>query len=155
LDEKEKKKLKEYREKQIKKEEEFQKKHEILEEKKKKEEDLLNLDNKYSNGQSELDEKNKIIAKLKNKIKFLDTEINDLKYENEIEKEENNYALKQYYKDYKLYQGLVKFILSEQEIKKITESSQYRDDLEEWRIQPFNFREKNMKLPTIKPHQGN
>lgn len=115
---------------------------------------MLNLDKKYTNAQTELEEKNKIIAKLKNKIKLLDTEIRDLKYENEIDKEENNFALKQYYKDYKLYQGMVKFILSEQEIKKITEQSQWRDDLEEWRIQPFHFREKKLNLPTIKPHQG-
>ncbi len=125
-----------------------------MEEKKKKEEELLNLDKKYSNAQTEIDEKNKIINKLKNKIKLLDTEINDLKYENEIERDENNYALKQYYKDYKLYQGIVKFVLSEHEIKKITEMSQWREDLEEWRIQPFHFREKNLKLPTIKPHQS-
>ena len=116
---------------------------------------MLNLDKKYSNAQTEVEEKNKIVVKLKNKIKLLDAEINDLKYENEIEKEENNFALKQYYKDYRLYQGIVKFILSEQEIKKITDMSQWREDLEEWRIQPFHFKEKNLKLPTIKPHQGN
>jgi hypothetical protein len=155
IDEKEKKKFKEYREKQIKKEEEYQKKHEILEDKKRNEEDMLNLDKKYSNAQTELEEKNKIISKLKNKIKQLNTEIQDLKYENEIDREENNFALKQYYKDYKLYQGMIKFTLSEQEIKKITELSQWRDDYEEWRIQPFHFKEKNLKLPNIKPHQGN
>jgi len=85
---------------------------------------------------------------------MLYTEIRDLKYENEIEKEENAFALKQYYKDYKLYKGIVRFVLSEQEIKKITELSQWREDQEEWRIQPFHFKEKVLKLPTIRPHQG-
>lgn len=154
MDENKKKKFKEYREKAIKKEEELQKKHDLLDEKKKNEDELLNFDKKYANSQTELEEKNKIISKLKNKIKLLESEIRDLKYENEIEKEENNFALKEYYKDYKLYQGIVKFIISDQEIKKITESSQWKGDIEEWRIQPFHFREKTLKLPNIKPHQS-
>ena len=62
--------------------------------------------------------------------------------------------MKEYYKDYKLYQGMVKMMLSEQEIKKIVELSQWKEDGEQWRNQPFHFKEKNLKLPTIKPHQG-
>jgi kinesin family protein 3/17 len=91
---------------------------------------------------------------MKNKIRHLENEIKDLKFENEIEREENSYALKEYYKDYKFYQGVSKFILKEKELKSIMELSKWREDNEEWRIQPFNFREKKINFPSIRPHQG-
>jgi len=57
-------------------------------------------------------------------------------------------------KENKLYVGLLKVILSESEIKKLSELSKWNEDNEEWRIQPFSLREKKVQLPSIKPHQS-
>lgn len=148
------KKFKEFREKNIKKEEELRKKQDILVERKKDEDEILDENKKFANVQQELEEKNKLMNKMKNKIRHLENEIKDLKFENEIEREENTYALKEYYKDFKFYQGVTKFILTEKELKSIVELSKWKEDNEEWRIQPFNFREKKINLPSIRPHQG-
>lgn len=45
-------------------------------------------------------------------------------------------------------------ILSDQEIKRIVEMCKWNEDNEEWKIQPFSFREKKLQLPNIKPYQG-
>jgi hypothetical protein len=57
-------------------------------------------------------------------------------------------------KENKLYFGLLKMILSDSEIKKISELSKWNEDNEEWRIQPFSFRDKKIQLPSIKQHQS-
>jgi hypothetical protein len=49
---------------------------------------------------------------------------------------------------------MLKMILSENEIKRIVEKSKWNEDNEEWRIQPFCFKEKKLQLPGIRPHQG-
>ena len=86
INENEKKKFKEYREVQLKQREEKIKKKQIQDAKKKEEEELLTKDKQYNDVQTELIDKKKIILKLNDKIKFLGTEISDLKYENERDK---------------------------------------------------------------------
>jgi hypothetical protein len=49
---------------------------------------------------------------------------------------------------------MLKMILSENEIKRIVEKCKWNEDNEEWRIQPFSFKEKKLQLPGIRPHQG-
>jgi kinesin family protein 3/17 len=112
---------------------------EILEEKK-KEEDVSLLND---------------INKLRNKVKYLESETRDLRYENERDREDIVETVKTVSKESKLYQGLLKMILSEVEIKKIIELSKWNEDNEEWKIQPYSFRDKKLQLPNIKPHLGN
>ena len=104
--------------------------------------------------QTELEEKNKIIAKLRNKIKFLESEVRDLRYENERDREDFTNAIREMYKENKLYQGMLKVMLSDGEIKRITELSKWNEENEEWRIQTFSFKDKALKLPNLKSHQG-
>jgi len=92
---------------------------------------------------------------LRNKLKYLDSEIRDLRYENARDKEELMGTVKELSKESKLYHGLIKMLLSETEIKRILEMSLWKEDNEEWKIQPFSFREKKLALPGIKMHQGN
>ncbi len=137
-DENQKKKFKEYREKQFKAKEDAKKRNEALEEKRKQEDDVLQND----------------INKLRNKIKYLESEIIDLRYENERDREDIVETVKELTKESKLYNGMLKMILSENEIKRIVEKSKWNEDNEEWRIQPFSFKEKKLQLPGIRPHQG-
>jgi hypothetical protein len=147
-------KFKEYREKQNKIKEELNRKKNLIEEKVKEEENNLFNDKQYTNMQVELEEKRKIIEKLRNKLKYLDSEIRDMRYENERDREDFTNAIKEMLKENKLFQGMIKIILSEGEIKRITELSKWNEDNEEWKIQPFSFKDKALKLPTLKNHQG-
>ena len=159
INENEKKKFKEYREVQLKQREEKIKKKQIQDAKKKEEEELLTKDKQYNDVQTELIDKKKIILKLNDKIKFLGTEISDLKYENERDKEEMISSIKELNKENKLYHGMLKMILTDSEIKKIIDFSSWKDDSEEWKIYPFslNPKDKNqaLKFPVLKQHQSN
>ena len=126
----------------------------IIEEKVKEEENNLFNDKQYNNMQVELEEKKKIVDKLRNKLKYLDSEIRDLRYENERDREDFTNAIREMLKENKLFQGMIKFVLSEGEIKRITELSKWSEENEEWKIQPFSFKDKSLKLPNLKNHQG-
>jgi hypothetical protein len=118
--------------------EEVDKKHELLEAKKIEEEELSKND----------------IYKLRNKVKYLESEIRDLRYENERDREDMLDTIRALNKENKLYYGLLKMVLTESEIKKLAELSKWNEDNEDWRIQPFSFREKKIQLPQIKQHQS-
>ena len=62
----------------------------MIEERKIEDEKALykDSDKKYTNVQAELEEKNKQIFKLRKKLKYLETEIHDLRYENVRDKED-------------------------------------------------------------------
>lgn len=149
-------KFKEYRDNQIKANNELKKKNSILEERKLEDEQALYKDSdlKFSNTQAEVEEKNKIINKLRKKLKYYESEIRDLKYENERDKEDMVGTIKELNKESKLYAGISKMILSENEIKRILEVSLWNEDNEEWKIKPFSFHDKKVNFPGIKAHQG-
>jgi hypothetical protein len=92
--------------------------------------------------------------KLRDKIKILQSEIQDLRYENERDREDIVDSVKESNKESKLYLGMLKMLLTDLEIKKIIELSRYNQENEDWRIHPFCLKEKRMHLPTIKPHQS-
>jgi len=159
INENEKKKFKEYREGQLKQREEQKKKKMMLEAKKKEDDELLTKEKQYNDVQTELVDKKKIISKLNEKIKFLDSEIRDLKYENERDKEDMTNENKELSKENKLYYGILRMVLTENEIKKIIDFSTWKEEKEEWKIHPFtiNPKDKNqtLKFPDLKQHQIN
>jgi len=158
INENERKKFKEYREGQLKQREEKNKKKQMIEAKKKEEEELLTIEKQYNDVQSELSDKKKIISKLNEKIKFLDGEIRDLRYENERDKDDMMFSIKELTKENKLYYGILRTILTENEIKKIIDFSTWKEDNEDWKIHPFsiNPKDKNqaLKFPQLKQHQS-
>jgi hypothetical protein len=129
---------------------------ELLHERKREEENGLYIDNKqYNNMQAELEEKTKLITKLRAKVKTLTNDVSDLRYENERDREEFTNAIRDMYKENKLFNGMLRILLSEGEIKRITELSRWSDENDEWKVQPFSFKDKSFKLPTLKNHQIN
>jgi len=64
-------------------------------------------------------------------------------------------TIKELTKENKLLTGISRVVLSENELKKITEMCIWKEDYDEWRIQPFSFKEKKLDFPSIKPHQCN
>jgi len=128
----------------------------MIEERKIEDEKALykDSDKKYTNVQAELEEKNKQIFKLRKKLKYLETEIHDLRYENVRDKEDMVGTIKELNKESKLYAGIAKMLLSDQEIKRILEVSLWNEDNEEWKIKPFAFHDKKISFPGINKHQS-
>ena len=56
-------------------------------------------------------------------------------------------------RDNMLYKGIIKYLLSDVELRKIIDMSRYNEDNETWKIHPFTIREKQLLLPTVKPSQ--
>ena len=135
--EEERRKFKEYREQQIKNQEEMEKKYNLLEEQKKKEEAELQNNMK----------------KLQERVKFLSNEIEDLKYDNEKDRADFLENIKGINRDNKLYKGIIRYLLSDVELRKIIDMSKYNEDNDTWKIHPFTIREKQLLLPTVKPSQ--
>jgi hypothetical protein len=122
----------------MKNKEEAKAKRELIEAKRKEDEEMNQND----------------VNRLKNKVKYLESEIRDLRYENERDREDMVDTIRVLNKENKLYLGMLKMMLSDVEIKKIGELSKWSEDNEEWRVQPYSFKEKKVQFPNIKPHQG-
>ena len=135
--EEERRKFKEYREQQIKNAEEMEKKYQKLEEEKKKEEEELHNNMK----------------KLQERVKYLSDEIEDLKYDNEKDRADFLENIKGINRDNMLYKGIIKYLLSDVELRKIIDMSRYNEDNDTWKIHPFTIREKQLLLPNVKPSQ--
>lgn len=129
--------FKEYRKRQLKNIEEMEKKLEkIKEEKRKEEENLIND-----------------VNKLRNKIKYLEGEIEDLKYDNEKDRTDFLENMKDLNKDNQMYKEIIKYLLSEQELRRIIEMSRYNEENQSWKIHPFYMRNKKLTFPNIKGGQ--
>ena len=130
-------KFKEYRKKQLEHVELMERKLEQLrEEKQKEEENLLND-----------------VNKLRQRVKELENEIEDLKYDNAKDRTTFFENIKGLNKDNALYKGILNFILSEIEMLKIIEKCRYNENNETWKIPPFYFRNKTLSFPNIKGGQ--
>ena len=132
--EEENRKFKEYREQQLKLNEEMEEKLRKLEEEKKKEEESLKND----------------VNKLQAKIKELNTEINDLRIDNSKDRTDYNEGVKAIYRDNQFYREIIRYMLSDSELKKIIDLSKYNEEEEKWDVQSFSLKEKSLALPTMK-----
>ena len=132
--EEENKKFKEYREQQLQLNEEMEKKFKKLEEEKKKEEESLKND----------------ANKLQQKIKELNTEINDIKIDNAKDRTDFNEGIKAIYRDNQFYREIIRYMLSDAELKEIIDLSKYNEEEEKWNVKSFILQEKSLSLPTVK-----
>jgi kinesin family protein 3/17 len=133
IQEEERQKFKEYREQQLKNAQEMEEKYAKLEEEKLKEEQNL---------------KNNVNA-LKQKVKDLKNEIEDLKFDNLKDKTDFLEEIKGINRDNLLYKGIIRFLLTENEVKKIIDLSSYNEESEKWSVHPFLIKEKKINLPSL------
>ena len=132
--EEENRKFKEYREQQLKQSEEMEEKLKKLEEEKRKEEESLKQD----------------ANKLQEKIKQLNSEIEDLKLDNSKDRTDYMEGVKAIYRDNQFYREILKYMLSDSELKQIVNMSKYIEDEDKWNVQSFSLQEKSLSLPTVK-----
>ena len=131
--EEENRKFKEYREQQLKQSEEMEEKLRKLEEDKKKEEENLKND----------------ANKLQNKIKELKSEIEDLKLNNSNDRTDYMEGVKAIYRDNQFYREIIRYMLSDSELKQIIDLSKYIEEEDKWKVQSFSLQEKSLALPTV------
>ena len=132
--EEENRKFKEYREQQLKLNEEMEEKLRKLEEEKKKEEESLKSD----------------VNKLQAKIKELNSEISDLRIDNSRDRTDYNEGVKAIYRDNQFYREIIRYMLSDTELKQIMDMSKYNEEEDKWNVQSFSLKEKSLALPTMK-----
>ncbi len=132
--EEENRKFKEYREQQLKQSEEMEMKLKKLEEEKMREEESLKND----------------ANKLKQKIKEINSEINDLKIDNTKDRIDYMEGVKAIYRNNQFYREIIRYMLSDEELKKIIEMSKYNEEEDKWNVQSFSLQEKALALPTMK-----
>ena len=132
--EEENRKFKEYREQQLKLNEEMEEKFKKLEEEKKKEEESLKND----------------VNKLQAKLKELKSEINDLRIDNATTRNDYNEEVKSIYRNNQFYREIIRYMLSDTELKKIIDMSKYNEEEDKWDVQSFSLKEKSLALPTMK-----
>ena len=132
--EEENRKFKEYREQQLKLSEEMDLKLKKLEEEKNKEEESLKND----------------VNKLQNKIKELNSEIEDLKLDNSKDRTDYMEGVRAIYRNNQFYREIIRYMLSDEELKKIIELSKYNEEDEKWDVHSFSLEEKSLALPSVK-----
>ena len=135
--EEENKKFKEYREMQFKQNQEMEEKYKKLQEDKLKEEELLKND----------------VNRLQQKIKELNSEIEDLKGDRAKDREEFMASAKGISRNNDLYRGIIKFLLTDKEFTKIMDASKYIEEDDQWKVHPFAVVNKSLSLPTVNPAQ--
>ena len=131
--EEENRKFKEYREQQLKQSEEMEQKLRKLEEDKKKEEENLKND----------------ANKLQDKIKELKSEIEDLKLNNSNDRTDYMEGVKAIYRNNQFYREIIRYMLSDSELKQIIDMSKYIEEEDKWKVQSFSLQEKSLSLPTV------
>ena len=132
--EEENRKFKEYREQQLKHSEEMEEKLRKLEEEKRKEEETLKND----------------VNKLQAKLKELNSEISDLRLDNSRNRTDYNEEVRAIYRNNQFYGEIIRYMLSDTELKKITDMSKYNEEEEKWIVPNFSLKEKSLALPTMK-----
>ena len=132
--EEENRKFREYREQQLKQNEELEKKLQKLQEERIKEEESLKND----------------ANKLQKRIKELTSEIEDLKLDNGKDRTDYMEGVKAIYRDNQFYREIIRYMLSDSELKQIIEMSKYNEEEEKWHVQSFSFQEKSLALPSMK-----
>ncbi len=135
--EEENRKFKEYREKQMKENAEIEAKMEKLRIQKEKEEELLKND----------------VNKLQEKIKELNSEIEDLKNENSKDRTDYLENVKEISRQNDLYKKIIDIMLNNNQFKKICEMSRYLEDDDKWKIQPFSILNNKLNLANVNPSQ--
>ena len=148
-EEKEKIKAKAFREYQLKLKKQKRKELKLLEDQKQKEEDLLMMEHEYIDLQTEVNEKTKVLKKLRKRYKAALAEIQDLESEHLNEKAELLESIRQLEVDCGFYKAITDNLLNDHNLYKIKAKSQYNDETSEWVIPPFILKGKQISLPKL------
>ena len=78
-----------------------------------------------------------------------------MKFDNLKDKTDFLEEIKGINRDNLLYKGIIRYLLTENEVKQIIDLSTYNEDSEKWTVHPFLIKEKKVNLPTLSLPVGN
>ncbi|CAD8202494.1 unnamed protein product [Paramecium octaurelia] len=130
--------------------EQQKKEHEMLmQQQEQKQQEMFEIETKYQNVQEEVEKLRKVIKYLRKKLEEATIEQKDLKQEVEYQKEDMLETIRSQQREIKLYAGIVKMMLSQNELESIQAASDWDEDAQEYKIPPFNFKAKKVNFPSL------
>ena len=125
------------------------KEKQLEQEQKQREEELEVMEGEYKNLQEAVDQKSKIIQKLKSKYRSALSEIKDLDAEHQSNKEELLDSVRILERDLDFYKQIVAMMLKEDQLYKIKAKSQFDDENNQWKIPVFILKKGEIELPKL------
>ena len=105
---------------------------------------MLEKEMQYNSIQDEVNAKNKIIKKLKSKLKTATSELNDIHRENAGKNEELLDTVRHQAKELDFIQQLVNCLMNEEQIYKIKEKTEWSESMNKWIVPPFIIKSKEI-----------
>lgn len=129
--------------------------HEILIQKKlEQEEEKLKMEKGFQSLSEEVGELRKLVKYLRKKYSEAVKEIKDLEQEFEKEKEDLLDTIRVQEKEVKLYNGIMKMLLSSDEMDKIKGACEWSENKNDFLIPPFVLKNKKVKFPALNSQQA-
>lgn len=147
FDAKEKTQAKAYREFQLKLQKQKNKEKRLKEEQMKREEELMT---NFQDLQEEVDDKVKVVNKLRKRYKAALNEIKDLEEEHQTEKSDLLESIRTLERDLDFYKCVVDTLLKEDQLYKIKAKSRYDAENNKWTVPPFVFKAEEVSFPKLK-----
>ena len=147
LEAKEKMQAKAYREFQLKLQKQKNKEKKLKEEQMKREEEMMT---NFQDLQEEVDDKVKIVNKLRKRYKAALNEIKDLEEEHQSEKEDLLESIRNLEKDLSFYKIIVSMVMKEDHLYKIKAKSKYEIENNKWTVPAFIFKAEELNFPKLK-----
>ncbi len=123
-----------YRELQLKLKKQKKKEKQLQLEKLQKEDEVLMVEQHYKDLQEECDENRKNIKKLRAKYQAAIDEINDLHQEHERNREDLLDTIRDNERDLKLYKGMVRMLMGEDDIQRVVKRCVWNESDGEWTL---------------------
>ena len=99
--------------------------------------------------QDEVEDCRKIIKKLKVKLKSAQNELKDIHKENSEKNEELLDTVREQAKELDFLNQIVGFLMTEDQIYKIKEKTEWDEERLKWKLPPFIIKQKEIQLPKL------
>ena len=103
----------------------------------------------YNSMQEEVEDARKIIKKLKTKLKSATNELKDIHKENAEKNEELLDTVREQAKELDFVNQMIANLMTDEQIYKIKEKTEWDDERRKWRLPPFIIKQKEIQLPKL------
>lgn len=110
---------------------------------------MLLMERDYNDLQEEVNDKSKLLGKLRKRYKAALAEIQDLEGEHYNEKADLLETIRTMEVDLGFYKAIVEMLMNENNLYKIKSKSSYNDEKSEWEVPPFIMKGQTMNLPKL------
>lgn len=111
--------------------------------------ELLEKEQHYNSLQEEVEDQRKVIRKLKTKLKAANNELKDIHQENAEKNEELLDTVREQAKELDFFNQMIAFLMTEDQLYKIKEKTEWDEEKRKWRLPPFIIKQKEIQLPKL------